>query len=89
MASIRPGSLCTVTRSPSLELLCAANVGVGRVIIDSFAAADYRALCNEKRIQAVLLGVKGVGGNRWLGRWDVAYTTTQRPDIRVLQVISR
>jgi hypothetical protein len=29
---------------------CAANVGVGRVIIDSFAEADYRALCNEKRI---------------------------------------
>jgi hypothetical protein len=49
------------------------------VIIDSFAAADYRALRNEKRIQAVLLGVKGVGGDRWLGRWDVAYTTTQRP----------
>ena len=36
------------------ELRCAANVGVGRVIIDSFAEADYRALCNEKRIYAVL-----------------------------------
>src|SRR6202162_2536481 len=40
------------------ELRCAANVGVGRVIIESFAEADYRALCNEKRIQAVLLGMK-------------------------------
>jgi diaminopimelate decarboxylase len=43
------------------ELICAANVGVGRVIIDSFAEADYRALCNEKRIQAVLLGMKDPG----------------------------
>jgi diaminopimelate decarboxylase len=43
------------------ELLCGANVGVGRVIIDSFAEADYRALCNEKRIQAVLLGMKDPG----------------------------
>lgn len=40
------------------ELRCAANVGVGRVMIDSFAEADYRALFNEKRIQAVLLGMK-------------------------------
>ena len=111
------------------ELRCAANVGVGRVIIESFAEADYRALCNEKRIQAVLLGMKdprlcgggciddamvavlvhrrlllsGVhariglrmnafvsyGGDRWLGRWHVAYTTTQRPDIGVWHVISR
>jgi hypothetical protein len=112
------------------ELLSAANVGVGRVIIESFAEADYRALCNEKRIQAVLLGMKdprlcgggciddamvtvlahrrlllsglqariglratefvscaaAIGG--W-GRRDVAYTTTQRPDIGVWQVISR
>jgi hypothetical protein len=37
-----------------MSALCAANVGVGRVIIDSFAEADYRALCNEKRIYAVL-----------------------------------
>jgi hypothetical protein len=34
---------------------------VGRVIIDSFAEADYRALRNEKRIQAVLLGMKDPG----------------------------
>jgi hypothetical protein len=43
------------------ERLCAANVGMGRVIIDSFAEADYRALCNEKRIQALLLGMKDPG----------------------------
>jgi diaminopimelate decarboxylase len=43
------------------ELLGTANVAVGRVIIDSFAVADYRALWNEKRIQAVLLGVKDPG----------------------------
>ena len=43
------------------ELRRAANVGVGPVMIDFFADADYRELCNEKRIQAVLLGMKDPG----------------------------
>jgi diaminopimelate decarboxylase len=112
------------------ELRCAANVGVGPGDHRLFRRSRYRALCNEKRIQAVLLGMKdprlcgggciddamvtvlahrrlllsglqariglratefvscaaAIGG--W-GRRDVAYTTTQRPDIGVWQVISR
>ena len=49
-----------VTRCPTLNL-SAPPTSVGRVIIDSFAEADYRTLCNEKRIQAVLLGMKDPG----------------------------
>jgi diaminopimelate decarboxylase len=50
MASIRPGIVVHGDTISDPELLCAANVGVGRVMIDSFAEADYRAWCTEKRI---------------------------------------
>src|SRR5271166_1804598 len=66
--SRRPGSSSSRASSPNaptdrrraLERAgpVGEEAGRGRVMIDSFAEADYRALCNEKRIQAVLLGMK-------------------------------
>ena len=37
------------------ELRCAANVGAGRVILDSASQVDFLALCSEKRAHGVLI----------------------------------
>lgn len=66
---IHPGRI--VVHGDSLcdpELRCAANVGVGRVILDSASEVDFLALCSEKRAHGVLIRATDPGLR---SSWDV------------------
>ena len=58
------------------ELRCAANVGVGRVILDSASQVDFLALCSEKRAHGVLIRTTDPGLR---SSWEVIESSGSAP----------